>query len=157
MLQIAWEAINRVEVWQIAGGLFVLSIIMQRIINKFPIVCQSVYVVHVPWGILWTTVFAYLGGLITYAQMLQLAVLYLAAYPFMWWTNYKFTQVIVKIFKDYRISKRTTGIRIWANEPFNEDLPGDNVNTAGSCFNHHMAATRRVSNRYRRDYSRRHS
>jgi hypothetical protein len=157
MLKIAWEAINRVEVWQLAGLLFVLSVIMQRIINKFPLVCQSVYVVPVPWGILWVNVLAYLWGLLTYPQMIQLAALFLCTYPFMWWANYKFTQAIVKIFKEHRISKQTTGIRIWArewNELVNEDLPVDNVNSTGGCFAPHLQATRRVSGRYRRRYSR---
>ena len=158
MFKIAWEAINQTPVWQLAGLLFILSIMMQRIINKFPVVCQSVYVAPVPWGILWVNVLAYLWGLLSYTQMIQLAFLFLCAYPFMWWANYKFTQAIVKIFKTHRINKQTTGIRIWAREWFNnelvEDLPGNDVNSTGSCFAPHLEATRRVSRRYRRHYSR---
>src|SRR3990172_8063354 len=116
MFKIAWEAINQTPVWQLAGLLFILSIMMQRIINKFPVVCQSVYVAPVPWGILWVNVLAYLWGLLSYTQMIQLAFLFLCAYPFMWWANYKFTQAIVKIFKAHKINKQTTGIRIWARE-----------------------------------------
>lgn len=110
------EVLGMPSIWGLMATLFVLSIVMQQIYNRLPLMCQSVHVIHVPWGILWVTVFAHLWGFITYKQVVILAFAYLAAYPFMWILNYKFTTRLGQLLKAKRISRENTGVFIWASE-----------------------------------------
>lgn len=116
MFSIFGEVLSDPKVWVLMGVLFVLSWLMQRIINRMALLCQSVHVVHVPWGIMWTTLFAYLAGFLEYKQVIILACLYLAAYPGMWWLNYRFTQQLKEILKQKHITRETTGVLIWPSE-----------------------------------------
>jgi hypothetical protein len=92
--------------------LFILGWVMERIITRMAFLCRSVHVVWVPWGILWVTVFAYLVGILEYKQVIALALLYLAAYPGLWYQNYRFTRDLEDIFKQKHITHETTELSI---------------------------------------------
>lgn len=115
-MYIFWEVLGTPSVWGLMALLFILSWVMQRIFNRLALMCQSVHVIHVPWGILWVTVLAHLFGFLSYKQVIILALAYLAAYPGMWWLNYKFTQQLAEILRQKHVTKETTGVIIWAEE-----------------------------------------
>ena len=104
------------SVWIIIIFLITCSWLMQRIINKMALMCQSVHIVHVPWGILTITLLTYVAGFIDYKAVVVMALFYFVSYPGMWWANYKFTSRLREIFKQKQVTHETVGIIIWADE-----------------------------------------
>lgn len=114
MLQIFIEVIS--EAWYLILLLFILGWVMQWVIRRTALMCQSVYVVFVPWGILWVVTFTYLAGFLEYKQVILLALVFLAAYPGIWYGNYKFTQQLSEILKKKHVTHETENISIWPEE-----------------------------------------
>ena len=143
--------------WGMVVLYFLLSFIMQRIINRLPLICGFLWWVTSSWGILAVGA----GYTIIHPEsrehILKLAVVFWFALPGMMVANFNQLKLLIKIFRRFNITRQTTGTTIYwheRNEVVNEDLPGDNVNSTGSCFAPHLEATRKVSNRYRRSYRR---
>ena len=152
---------NDLPFWGMVVIYFCLSFVMQRVINRLPLVCGFLWWVTSSWGILAVGA----GYTIIHPEsrehVLKLAIIFWFALPGQMIANFNQLKILIKIFRKFNITKRTTGTTIYWHERndklVNEDLPIDDINSTGGCFTPHLAATRRVSNRYRRDYSRRHS
>lgn len=110
------EVLSNQSVWIALTFLLVSGWLMERIITRMALLCRSVHVVHVPWGILVITVLAYLTGFIDYKAVVVMALFYLVSYPSMWYLNYRFTRDLEKVLKEKHITHENTEISIWPEE-----------------------------------------
>ena len=161
MFNIAWEAINHQSVWELAVLFLALSFIMQRLINRLPLLCQLTWIVVSSWGIIWVSVAFVLIGGISLSVAWQMALVYFAALFGMAATNYHQTRILYQLFKGFRINKQTTGLTIffresWLGEklygPVNENTPVSHPHCIRSNHPHYLTVARRRSRRYRRRY-----
>lgn len=96
--------------------LVISSWIMAFIINRMALMCRSVYVVFVPYGILVVSSLVYITGYIDYKGLVVMALFYLFSYPGIWYINYEFSRDLAAILKEKQVTHETTGQRIWAEE-----------------------------------------
>lgn len=90
--------------------------LMERIVSRMALMCRSVHVVHVPWGILVVTLLTYLNGYIDYKAVIVMALFYLVSYPSMWYLNYRFSRDLEAILRRKHVTKETSEQAIWPEE-----------------------------------------
>lgn len=116
MINVLGEILVQPHVWLTLIFLVICGWLMQRLINRLALMCQSVHVIHVPYGILIITLLTYLNGYIDYKAVVVMALFYLVSYPSMWRLNYNFTQTLGEILRQKQVTRETTGTLIWADE-----------------------------------------
>lgn len=116
MISILGEELFKPNV--ILSILFLLAAgwLMERIISKMALMCRSVHVVHVPWGILVITLLCYLNGYLDYKGVVMTAIFYLVSYPSMWYLNFRFSRDLEQVLKRKHATKETVDFLVWPEE-----------------------------------------
>lgn len=116
MLQILGEAFVQVNIWLTIFFLLTAGWLMERIITRMALMCRSVHIIHVPYGILVVTLLVYLNGYMDYKGVIIMALFYLVSYPSMWYLNYRFTRDLEEVLRRKHVTKETTEQLIWPEE-----------------------------------------
>lgn len=118
--------------WGLAATYFVLSFAMQRVINRLPLFCSLFWPFISVWGITWTIIgyaltadYFWLDSTL-WQHVGRLTIIFLAALPGQWVAYRNQTRILIQIFKQAKISKRTTGYTIFFRELFDNDEDTEN-------------------------------
>ena len=146
----------------LAALYFGLSFAMQRVINRLPLFCSLFWPFVASWGILWTCVGYAIVAQYAWQQsslwghIARVAVIFVAALPGMWVAYRRQIETLNKIFVDFDITKESTGVTIYFHELYyelvNKNLDDDKCDILFNRIDNHLAATRKLGNRYRRRY-----
>lgn len=116
MFSIIGEALSKPTVIMTILFLLAAGWLMERIVNKMALMCRSVHVVHVPWGIMVVTLVTYLNGYMDYRGVVVMALFYLVSYPSMWYLNYRFTRDLERVLRRKHVTHETVEEPIWPEE-----------------------------------------